>query len=119
MKTDYVVTRRVRNRYLVRERDRRRLRELLQVTLAIAVVGGALIGYTWLHLEVVRRGYRVERLEGRLGELERIERHLRLEEAYLTSPQRLERAARQRLGMRPPELGDVEFVASRGGDGEQ
>lgn len=110
MKTPYLLPRPPRNRYLVRQRDRRRLRELLRVALAIVVVGVALLGYTWLHLESLGGGYRVEGLEQRLHELERRERHLRLEEAYLSSPQRVETRASKQLGMKPPELGQLLFA---------
>lgn len=109
MKTPYLLPRPPRNRYLVRQRDRRRMHELLRVAVAIVVVGVALLGYTWLHLESLGSGYRVEGLEQRLHELARRERHLRLEEAYLSSPQRVETRASKELGMKPPELGQLLF----------
>jgi cell division protein FtsL len=109
LKTPYLLPRPPRNRYLVRQRDRRRMRELVRVALAIVVVGVALLGYTWLHLESLGSGYRVEGLEQRLHELARRERHLRLEEAYLSSPQRVETRASKELGMKPPELGQLLF----------
>jgi len=110
LKTPYLLPRPPRNRYLVRQRDRRRMRELARVAVAILVVGTALLGYTWLHLELLGSGYRVEALEQRLRELERRKRHLRLEEAYLSSPQRVEARASRELGMRPPELEQVLFA---------
>ncbi len=112
LKTPYLLPRPPRNRYLVRQRDRRRMHELLRVALAILVVGLALLGYTWLHLELLGSGYRVEGLETRLHELERRERHLRLEEAYLSSPQRVEARASKELGMKPPELGQLLFAGA-------
>jgi cell division protein FtsL len=110
LKTPYDVARPPRNRYLVRERDRRRLRELVRLGLAILVVGLTLIGYTWLHMELLGSGYRIEGLEQRLQELRRRERHLRLEEAHLAGPERVESWARDELGMRPPELEQLTFV---------
>jgi cell division protein FtsL len=112
LKTPYLVPRPPRNRYLVRERDRRRMRELGRVAFAIVVVGLALLGYTWLHLQLLGSGYRVEGLEQQLQELERHERHLRLEQAYLASPQRLEARASKELGMRAPELPQLLFAGS-------
>ena len=111
LKTPYLLPRPPRNRYLVRQRDRRRMRELGRVGVAVLVVGLALLGYTWLHLELLGSGYRVDGLETRLHELERRERHLRLEEAYLSSPQRVEARASKELGMRPPELSQLVFAA--------
>jgi cell division protein FtsL len=87
------------------------MRELLRLGAAILVVGLSLLGYTWLHLELLGSGYRIEALEQRLAELRRRERHLRLEEAYLASPQRVEGRATRELGMRPPELSQLVFVA--------
>ena len=55
----YAVRRPVVNSYLVRERDRRRLRELGLVLLLVLTLGGGLLGYTWIHLEVLRTGFRV------------------------------------------------------------
>ena len=114
MKTPYTVARPPRNRYLVRERDRRRLRELVRLGLAILVVGVTLIGYTWLHMELLGSGYRIQGLEQELHELRRRERHLRLEEAHLASPERVEQWAIEELGMRPPELAQLTFVREQG-----
>jgi cell division protein FtsL len=110
LKTPYVLPRPPRNRFLVRERDRRRLRELLRLGIAILLVGVTLLGYTWLHLELLGCGYRIEGLEQRRHELERRERHLRLEEAHLASPARVETWAVEQAGMRPPELAQLVFV---------
>ncbi|HVS03620.1 MAG TPA: cell division protein FtsL [Thermoanaerobaculia bacterium] len=114
MKTPYVTARPVRNRYLVRVRDRRRARELAAVTVAVLTVGAALVAYTWLHAQQMAGGYRAEALERQLKELQRVERHLQLEEAYLASPQRVEERALEELGMRPPELPQLVFVSDAG-----
>ncbi|HEV8631402.1 MAG TPA: cell division protein FtsL, partial [Thermoanaerobaculia bacterium] len=53
-----------------------------------------------------------EGLEQQLHELERRERHLRLEEAYLSSPQRVETRATRELGMRPAELPQLLFAGA-------
>jgi cell division protein FtsL len=106
----YARARPVRNRYLVRERDRRRLHELMRLGLAVLLVGSALVGYTWLHQQLLGSGYRLEAMRQELRELERLERHLRLEESYLASPPRVETRAVAELGMRPPELSQLLFV---------
>lgn len=110
VKHAYVVHRPVANEYLVRERDRRRLRELGVVLLVLAPVALALTGFTWVHLQVLDAGYRIEELEGALHELGRRESRLRLEAAYLASPSLIERRARRELGMRPPELDELVFL---------
>lgn len=112
----YALHRPVANEYLVRERDRRRLRDLGKVVLVLAPLALALSAFTWVHLQVLDAGYRIDRLEHELHALEREESRLRLEAAYLSSPKRIERRARRELGMRPPEVGQLVFVeAARGG----
>ena len=106
----YVVDRPVVNSYLVRERDRRRLRELFLVVLLGVLLGLCLLSYTWLQVELLASGYRAGELEQRLHGLERIERELRLEASYLASPQRIERRATEELGMRPPTLEQMVFL---------
>jgi hypothetical protein len=94
----------VDNRHLVRERDRRRLRELGWVLLGAVPVALALIGYVWVNLELLRCGYRIHDLEGELREARHTLSILELEEAYLTGAARLaERGAD--LGLAPPTVG--------------
>jgi cell division protein FtsL len=109
LKSAYAFTRPVANTYLVRERDRRRQRELAVVLLAVVCLGGGLLAYTWIHLEVLRTGYRIDALEKELTQLTREERQLRLEATYLASPPRIERRAVTELGMQAPTLEQVIF----------
>lgn len=109
MRSAYAFTRPVVNTYLVRERDHRRRRELALVLLVVVCLGGGLLAYTWIHLEVTRAGYRINSLEKDLAELERTERQLRLKAANLASPSQVERRAVRELGMQPPTLEQVVF----------
>ena len=102
LRNAYAFRRPVVNSYLVRERDRRRVRELALVLLVVLCLGGGLLAYTWIHLEVTRTGYRIDKLERELTEQTREERQLRLEAAYLASPSQIERRAVEELGMQPP-----------------
>jgi cell division protein FtsL len=97
------------NTYLVRERDRRRWRELALVLLVVLSLGGGLLSYTWIHLEVTRTGYRIDQREKELAELTRQERQLRLEATYLASPSQIERRAASELRMQSPALEQVVF----------
>ena len=106
----YAVRRPVVNAYLVRQRDRRRLRELAWVVVAVLPLAVALLGYTWLQLETLRVGYRVETLEQRAHKLAQIERQLRLEAAHLAHPERLAKRATEELGLRPPTVEQVIFL---------
>lgn len=109
MRSAYAFRRPVVNTYLVRERDRRRQRELALVLLVVLCLGGGLLGYTWIHLEVLRTGYEIDTLEKRLDELTKHERQLRLEASYLAGPSQIERRAVQELGMQLPALEQVVF----------
>lgn len=110
MKRGYSLRPPVGNDYLVRERDRRRLRELGLVLLLAVPLGAVLLGYTWIHLAVLDAAYEIRELEGRLHELDRRERQLQLDAAYLASPRRLERWAVE-AGMAPPRLEQTIFAA--------
>ncbi|MEA2603891.1 MAG: Cell division protein FtsL [Acidobacteriota bacterium] len=109
MRNAYALRRPVVNTYLVRERDRRRWRELALVLLVVVSLGGGLLAYTWIHLEVTRTGYRIDRREKELTELTREERQLRLEATWLASPSQIETRAVSELHMQPPALEQVVF----------
>lgn len=109
MRNAYALRRPVVNTYLVRERDRRLARELAAVVLVVVLLGGGLLAYTWIHLEALRTGYRIDSLERQLRDLSRVERQLRLEAAYLAGPQRIEQHAVHELGMQQPQLEQMIF----------
>lgn len=102
MRGAYLIRRPVDNVYLVRERDRRRRRELLTILLAIAPVGVCLLVYIWTHLQVLEAGYRIDDLAHRLHDLAQKERHLQLEVSRLANPVLLEQRATEQLAMEAP-----------------
>jgi len=108
----YAEGRRIENFYLVRERDRKRGRELVMLVFGLLPVALALLGYTWIHLEVRKSSYRIEELEAELENLYRVERQLSLEESYLESPELIRASAGERLGMVAPVLEQMIFVAT-------
>jgi cell division protein FtsL len=110
LRGDYALHRPVVNAYLVRERDRKRLRELALVTLLVLPLGLGLLADIWIHMRVIEAGYRLNQLERSLRELERQERRLRLEASYLASPQRVEALAVEQLGMIEPAPEQMLFV---------
>ena len=114
MQSPYAVHRPVENVFLVRQRDRRRLRELAGVAAAVLVLGGGLFAYTWVHVEMLRTGYRVDELEKRLGRLLEVERKWRLEAAFAAHPALLEERAREELEMVEPSLEQMLFYEELG-----
>ena len=109
MRNAYAFTRPVANAYLVRERDRKRFRELGLVLVAVGALGVCLLSYTWIHLEVLSTGYKIDKLETQLRKMTRTERQLSLEATYLASPQMIEKRAQRDLGLEPPALDRVIF----------
>lgn len=106
MRGAHVTTQPVTNTYLVRERDRRRIRELL-IVLALALPPAAgVLANIWVHGEVVNVGYTISEQERRLSEFERRQRRLELELSQESSPAKVEVRARD-LGMIEPALEQV------------
>ena len=103
MKTPYAQTlrRAPANTYLLRERDGRRRRELLLVILALVPLAAGLLGYTWVELQALSTGYRINQLETELHQVQRQERHLRLAAGRQAHPARIERLAGEKLGLQP------------------
>jgi cell division protein FtsL len=63
--------------------------------------------HVWLRLQVVHMGYVLSTTTKLQGRLEQENQELKVELASLTSPDRLEAMARRRLGLMPPEKGQV------------
>jgi cell division protein FtsL len=103
----------VRRPLVAPEIDRRRLvqamrRWLVRRTFALGLVLVALcIGHVWLRLQVVRVGYNISDSRAMALRLEQQRRELELELAMLRDRTRLADLAMKRLGMRPPEKGQV------------
>ena len=87
-------------------RPKRRWNFLAVSSLFLAVVSLALF-YVWLRLQVVHMGYLLSATSKLRAQLEQENRELRVELASMTSPDRLEAMARRRLGLVPPEKGQV------------
>ena len=94
------------NSRLVKVEDPKRAREMRQFGIALGFLFVLVMIYTWQHFKAVEYGYKVESLKlQRDGMLEE-NRALRLEEASLRSPDRIDRLARD-FGMQPPQAGQV------------
>ena len=110
MRSHYVARRPVANAYLVRERDRRRLRELGLVLLVTLPLGLAALANVWVHRAAFSTGYRIDRLERQLQELRDRERYLEVEAARLARPETVELRAAQELGMQQAEVDQLVFA---------
>jgi cell division protein FtsL len=84
----------------------RHRRFLGSAVLVLALIGVVLV-HVWLRLQVVHMGYVLSTTSKLQNRLEQENRELKLELATMTSPDRLEAQARKRLGLVPPEKGQV------------
>jgi len=94
------------NSRLVKLEDPKRSREMRQFGIALGCLFVLVMTYTWQHFKAVEYGYKVESLKAQRDGLLEENRALRLEEAALRSPDRIDRLARDR-GMEPPQAGQV------------
>jgi cell division protein FtsL len=88
------------------EHNRNRRHFVCVAGLALVLVGVVLV-HVWLRLQVVKTGYVLATATKLQARLEQENRELQIELATLTSPDRLESLARRRLGLVPPEKGQV------------
>ena len=88
------------------EHKRNRRHFVCVAGLALVLIGVVLV-HVWLRLQVVKTGYVLATATKLQTRLEQENRELQIELATLTSPDRLESLARRRLGLVPPEKGQV------------
>ena len=81
----------------------------MKTFIALAVLSVLLL-YVWERVDVVQVGYRIEQLKSKKVALERERDELRLKVSMLTSPDRIAKAAGEKLGMVPPQQGQVRLV---------
>src|ERR1051326_7305941 len=78
------------NSRLVKVADRKRNREIVALSATLAIFFGLVMVYAWQHFSAVEYGYRIESLKTQRDGLAEANRALRLEQASLTDPQRIE-----------------------------
>ncbi|HSY48830.1 MAG TPA: hypothetical protein VLC46_08470, partial [Thermoanaerobaculia bacterium] len=83
----------IENTHIVRERDRRRSRELLAVLALGIPIGAFLLLFTWQNLEVIRLGHEATRLQKQKQEIENANKALQLELERHTSLGAVEKSA--------------------------
>ncbi len=94
------------NSRLVKVEDPKRSREMRQFGIALSCLFLLVMTYTWQHFKAVEYGYKVESLKAQRDGLLEENRALRLDEASLRSPDRIDRLARG-FGMQPPQAGQI------------
>src|ERR1700730_19388956 len=94
------------NSRLVKVEDPGRNREMKQFGTALGVLFLLVFTYTWQHFRAIEYGYLIESSKRTLNDLTEMNRALRLEDASLRDPERIDVMAR-RMGLVPPEPGQV------------
>lgn len=94
------------NSRLVKVEDPRRNREMKQFGTALACLFLLVFTYAWQHFRAIEYGYQIESAKRELNNLTEMNRALRLEDASLRDPERIDVIAR-RMGLVPPQPGQV------------
>jgi hypothetical protein len=94
------------NSRLVKVEDPRRTREMRQFGFAMACLFLFVMAYAFQHFKAIEYGYKIESLKSQREGLVEMNRALRLEEASLRDPERIDRMARA-LGLVSPQAGQV------------
>ncbi len=100
------IAKHIDNSRLVRVADHERNREMGMFTVALVVLFALVIGYAWQHFSAIEYGYRIEALRAQRDSLTELNRALRLEEASLRDPERIDALAQQ-MGLVAPQAGQV------------
>lgn len=79
---------------------------------AITIVAGVLLVFVfvWERVDVVRLGYQIERLKTQKILLERERDQLQVKVSALMAPERIAKVATEKLGLTPPQQGQVLMV---------
>src|SRR5436305_15070916 len=99
-------TKSIDNSRLVKVDDPRRSREMKQFGIALSCLFLLVMTFAWQHFRAIEYGYKIEALRTQRDGLVEMSRVLRLEEASLRDPERIDMLAR-RLGLQSPQAGQV------------
>ncbi len=94
------------NSRLVKVEDPRRAREMRVFGFALCCLFLLVMSYALQHFRAIEYGYKIETLRSQRDGLAEINGALRLEEASLRNPERIDMMARK-LGMQSPQPGQV------------
>ena len=99
-------TKSIDNSRLVKVDDPRRSREMKQFGIALACLFLLVMTFAWQHFRAIEYGYKIESLRTQRDGLVEMSRVLRLEEASLRDPERIDGLAKK-LGLQSPQAGQV------------
>jgi hypothetical protein len=94
------------NSRLLKVEDPRRGREMRQFGIALSCLFLLVMTYAWQHFKAIEYGYQIESLNVQCDGMAEMNRELRLEDASLRDPERIDLMARK-LGLQSPQAGQV------------
>jgi len=103
------------NSRLVKVEDPRRGREMKQFAGALCCLFLLVMTYAFQHFKAIEYGYKIQILKSQRNALSELNRDLRLEEASLQDPQRIDVLARK-MGLESPQAGQVIHMDSASPD---
>jgi cell division protein FtsL len=101
------VLKKIDNSRLRREVDLRKRRECFRLLGPAVLIFLFLLLFAWQHFQCIRIGYQIEQLKVERESLEQWNHQLRLEQASLADPQRIDALAREKLGFTFPRADQV------------
>jgi len=99
-------TKAIDNSRLVKIEDPNRGREMKQFGIALACLFLLVMTFAWQHFRAIEYGYKIEALRSTRNDLMEMNHALRLEEASLRDPERIDGLARK-MGLQSPQAGQV------------
>ena len=94
------------NSRLVKVADRERNREMAVFVVSLCLLFLLVMVYAWQHFSAIEYGYKIEAQRTQRDSLVELNRTLRLEDASLRDPERIDTLARQ-MGLETPQAGQV------------
>lgn len=99
-------TKHLDNTRLVKADDPERRREMRSFSVMMGMLFLFVMVYVWQHFSAIEVGYRVESAKAQVEKVREENRQLRLNEAQLSDPERIDKIARE-LGLDVPQPGQV------------
>lgn len=95
------------NSRIIKIADPAKRREMKLFTIALGFLFLLVMVYVWQHFSSIEYGYKLESVKAQRDSLMEVNRALRLEEASLKDPQRIDVIARK-YGLQSPQAGQVQ-----------
>jgi cell division protein FtsL len=99
-------TKSIDNSRLVKVADPQRTREMRTFAMVLSCLCLLALSYAWQHFKAIEYGYKISELKVQRDNLTEMNRALRLEEASLRDPERIDKLAKN-MGMVSPQPGQV------------